>query len=293
MVVMINGEPLLVCSTTKKLFEDFPDLARKGKTLSDVALVRTVKKDGSIEGQEKEEKVRALYVRQTEFAVIPGDDELIDIVGSGWAYTCHIVVLYHSASDSVAVAHFDLIENVEHYLKVIVEKLVYGYQDQSIDVYAIGGVVDEKLTQNSSRNNINDSSLSVHLSLEILKCMMKMKHTFNIKHWLCCEKNTTKGSDDKLYANVQSLYWDRRTKSVHNAEFDFGYDHFLRKGPYLWQSKELMRDLYNSALHKLTIKAKDLIFGRSIRVENYLSALDGTFINVSYSYKKLLSSNLR
>ena len=169
------------------------------------------------------------------------------------------------------------------------EKIVYGYQDQSIEVFAIGGVVDKNPTEKTKDN----SRLSAYLSLEILESMIKMKQNFNINLWLCCEENTIKSSDGELHANIQGLYWNRKTKTVHAAEFEFGYDHFLRTGPCLWQSKTLMRDLYNSTLHKLMIKENDLIFGRSSRVENYLSSLDGTLINVSYSYKRLLSSNLR
>lgn len=51
--------------------------------------------------------VGLLYVLQREYAGTVPSDKNVDIIGSGDATTCIIVVVRHSGSGAVALGHFD------------------------------------------------------------------------------------------------------------------------------------------------------------------------------------------
>ena len=96
MVIMVNDQIVEEDELSVNcLLEKFPEL----RTMSESFI------DQEVRTFEKQDKV--LYVGQREMGVVSRDDDVIDIVGSEDATTCHIVILRHISTGVTGVAHID------------------------------------------------------------------------------------------------------------------------------------------------------------------------------------------
>ena len=82
-------------SSVKCLLDKFPEL----KTVSESVINQETR------NFEKHDKV--LYVGQREMGVVDPEDEVIDVMGSEDATTCHVVILRHCTTGVTGVAHID------------------------------------------------------------------------------------------------------------------------------------------------------------------------------------------
>ena len=168
-------------------------------------------------------KAGALYVVQKDFAIIPGGDTKVSMVASGEATTSHIVVLYHRKSGGVVLARFDGVSDDEFYLVLMVRTLLEGFEDRSVDVYAVGGFYDQYSPTKGTKESLD-------LSNKLLRRMIEMKTcTFNIIQWCCCELNTIEKAKGMVLPVLNGLIWDRNEQQAYPAVFHYrGPDFILR-----------------------------------------------------------------
>lgn len=88
--------------------------------------------------------VGLLYVQQREFAATVPHDKNVSIIGSDDATTCIIVVVRHSGSGAVALAHFDGSGTDEAVCTMVqrVQELALGYPEGRIELQMVGGYTD-------------------------------------------------------------------------------------------------------------------------------------------------------
>ncbi|XP_022830371.1 protein N-terminal asparagine amidohydrolase isoform X1 [Spodoptera litura] len=123
-----------------------------------------------------------LYVGQRELAAVVPHDKNVNIIGSDDATSCIIVVIRHSGSGAVALAHLDGSGTAEAATAMVsrVQQLAVGYPEGRLELQLVGGFTDPHRYSDELFANI---MLSFHrLSVEIdltLAC--------------CCELNTALG----------------------------------------------------------------------------------------------------
>ncbi|XP_061715596.1 protein N-terminal asparagine amidohydrolase isoform X1 [Cydia pomonella] len=123
-----------------------------------------------------------LYVGQRELAAVVPHDKNVNIIGSDDATSCIIVVVRHSGSGAVALAHLDGSGTAEAAAAMVarVQQLAVGYPEGRLELQLVGGFTDPHRYSDELFANI---MLSFHrLSVEIdltLAC--------------CCELNTALG----------------------------------------------------------------------------------------------------
>ncbi|XP_031640732.1 protein N-terminal asparagine amidohydrolase [Contarinia nasturtii] len=89
--------------------------------------------------------VGLLYVGQREMAAVATHDKNVNIIGSDDATTCIIVVVRHSGSGAVALAHLDGNGTDEAVSTMVhrVNALAFGYPEGRIELQLIGGYRDQ------------------------------------------------------------------------------------------------------------------------------------------------------
>ncbi|ETN67650.1 hypothetical protein AND_000531 [Anopheles darlingi] len=85
-----------------------------------------------------------LYVCQREMAAVAPHDRNVNIIGSDDATTCIIVVVRHSGSGAIALAHLDGSGTDEAVSAMVtrVQELAFGYPEGRIELQLIGGFSD-------------------------------------------------------------------------------------------------------------------------------------------------------
>ncbi|XP_055920646.1 protein N-terminal asparagine amidohydrolase [Eupeodes corollae] len=85
-----------------------------------------------------------LYVGQREMAAVAPHDKNVNIIGADDATTCIIVVVRHSGSGAVALAHFDGtgVDEAVTAMVTRVQELALGYPEGRIELQLIGGYRD-------------------------------------------------------------------------------------------------------------------------------------------------------
>ncbi|XP_049874609.1 protein N-terminal asparagine amidohydrolase isoform X2 [Pectinophora gossypiella] len=123
-----------------------------------------------------------LYVAQRELAAVAPHDKNVQIIGSDDATSCIIVVVRHSGSGAVALAHLDGSGTADAAAAMVarVQQLAVGYPEGRLELQLVGGFTDPHRYSDELFANI---MLSFHrLTVEIdltLAC--------------CCELNTALG----------------------------------------------------------------------------------------------------
>ncbi|XP_021928509.1 protein N-terminal asparagine amidohydrolase [Zootermopsis nevadensis] len=111
--------------------------------------------------------VGLLYVQQRELAVTIPHDKNVNILGSDDATTCIIVVLRHSGSGAVAVAHLDGAGTDEGVMNVIhrVQELALGYPEGHLELQLIRSLVVFSDSHNYSEGLFHSIMHSFHKQL--------------------------------------------------------------------------------------------------------------------------------
>uniref|UniRef100_A0A1L8E2M8 Putative asparagine amidohydrolase n=1 Tax=Nyssomyia neivai TaxID=330878 RepID=A0A1L8E2M8_9DIPT len=124
--------------------------------------------------------VGLLYVRQREMAAVAPHDKNVTIIGSDDATTCIIVVVRHSGSGAVALAHLDGAGTDEAVSAMVtrVQELGIGYPEGRIELQLIGGFRDQKGYSEDLFYNIMQSFHKHPLEIDLTQaCVMDLNTT--------------------------------------------------------------------------------------------------------------------
>lgn len=187
-----------------------------------------------------------LYVAQREFAVVPGADDRVKIVGSDDATTCHIIIFHHRESGNVALAHCDGSYKEEASILNFLQLLVGDSNEPAFDVYAIGGFY-------KTQSRVVGLEESQKLSLKYLNLFVKLDFQFNLIQWCCCELNTAQtASAMPLFFG---LCWDRMEKCAKPAVFTSHGNNATLRAASMWSTySNGMVNLYDYNKHSITIQ---------------------------------------
>ncbi|CAG9855640.1 unnamed protein product [Phyllotreta striolata] len=185
--------------------------------------------------------VGLLYVQQRELAATVPHDKNVSILGADDVTTCLIVVVRHSGSGAVAMAHLDGSGTDEAVCTMVqrVQELALGYPEGRIELQLIGGFNDPR-----------------HYSDEIFFNVINSfhKHPIEIDLTLACtgELNTTiRGGIP--WPIIYGVGVNVKTGEIFPATFpDKGPDHSLRCARYLTGVPQVL-DIYDSVLGLLRI----------------------------------------
>ncbi|KAM9769848.1 protein N-terminal asparagine amidohydrolase isoform 1-T1 [Menidia menidia] len=160
MPLLIQSKELDRIRSTAELFDNNPHLQEKARTFRSRALVDV--DPGCL-----------LYVQQREFAATTPADNSVSVIGSDDATTCHLVVLRHTGSGAVCLAHCDgssTSSEVPLFVKTVAS-LGNVCKDGRFELHLVGGFID-------------DSETSHKLSLNILAAFQKQKEDIHLE--TCC-----------------------------------------------------------------------------------------------------------
>lgn len=160
MPLLIQNREVDRPSSTEELFDKYPRLQENAKAFCSTPLVDVDPKC-------------LLYVRQREFAATTPDDSTVSVIGSDDATTCHIVVVRHTGSGAVCLAHCDGSSTWSDVPLIV--KAVTSLSDRNaegrLELHLVGGFKDESKTSHK-------------LSLSLLAEFQKLKEDIHLE--TCC-----------------------------------------------------------------------------------------------------------
>ncbi|KAH8407721.1 hypothetical protein KR222_011301, partial [Zaprionus bogoriensis] len=211
--------------------------------------------------------VGLLYVGQRELAAAAPHDKNINIIGADDATTCIIVVVRHSGSGAVALAHFDGSGVDEAVCTMVsrVQELALGYPEGRIELQLIGGYRDaqgygEDVFYSIMRKSKDETLISVSPTELLLYSLLSPwtesfhKHHLEIDLTQACvgELNTMLRGE----INCPIIYGvgvNIKTGEIFPASFpDRGPDRQLRDAR-IFMGAQTVLDVYDSALGMLRI----------------------------------------
>ncbi|KAM6941918.1 protein N-terminal asparagine amidohydrolase [Lycodopsis pacificus] len=160
MPLLIQNRGLDRIRSTAELFDKYPNLQENARTFSSKPLVDVDPKC-------------LLYVQQREFAATTPADDSVSVLGSGDATTCHLVVLRHTGSGAVCLAHCDgssTWSEVPLLVKAVTSLSNFSKEGR-LELHLAGGFNDE-------------SETSHKLSLNTLAAFQKLKEDIHLE--TCC-----------------------------------------------------------------------------------------------------------
>lgn len=182
-----------------------------------------------------------LYVCQREMAAVAPHDKNVNIIGSDDATTCVIVVVRHSGSGAVALAHLDGNGTDEAVSTMVarVQELAFGYPEGRIELQLIGGFKD---TQGYAEDLFSNIMQSFH------------KHPLEIDLTQACvgELNTILRGDIN-WPIIYGIGVNVKTGEIFPSTFpDKGPDIQLRMARHFTGGHQVL-DIYDSTVGMLRI----------------------------------------
>ncbi|XP_038550480.1 protein N-terminal asparagine amidohydrolase isoform X1 [Micropterus salmoides] len=143
MPLLIQNRGLGRISSTGELFEKYPHLQENARTFRSKPLVDVDPKC-------------LLYVQQREFAATTPEDNSVSVIGSDDATTCHLVVLRHTGSGAVCLAHCDGSSTRSEVPLLVraVMSLSNVSKEGRLELHLVGGFNDESKTSHELSHNI-------------------------------------------------------------------------------------------------------------------------------------------
>ncbi|ESP01448.1 hypothetical protein LOTGIDRAFT_186232 [Lottia gigantea] len=182
-----------------------------------------------------------LYVGQREFAGTSPTDDVINVIGSEDATTCHLAVFRHTGSGSVCVSHFDgcgTEQGIKDMISLLLD-LSKGAQEGKIEIHLLGGFKD-------SRN------LSQKLSLEILNCLCRLEEDVHLVTACITDLNTTY-INGTPFPVIYGIAVNVNTGEIYKARFtDKGPDQPLRSARHFTGGHEML-NIYDPINKQLSI----------------------------------------
>jgi protein N-terminal asparagine amidohydrolase len=185
--------------------------------------------------------VGLLYVGQREMAAVAPHDKNVHVIGSDDATTCIIVVIRHSGSGAIALAHLDGngIDEAVRNMVTRVQELALGYPEGRIELQLIGGFRDR---QGFAEDLFCNIMQSFH------------KHTVEVDLTQACigELNTTVRGEIN-WPFIYGIGVNIKTGDIFPATFpDKGPDLYLRNARHFTGGHQVL-DIYDSQLGMLKI----------------------------------------
>lgn len=174
-----------------------------------------------------------LYVRQREMAVTTPFDKCVTLVGSDDVTTCIIIILRHSGSGAVGLAHLDGACTDECVMNMVqrIQELSLGYQEGIYELFLVGGYAD-------SRHYSEDLFYSIMYSFH--------KQPIEVHLLVTCvgEKNTTI-RNGLNYPIAYGVAVNIKTREIFAATFpDKGPEKALRVARQLTGGQQVL-DIYD------------------------------------------------
>ncbi|XP_046574536.1 protein N-terminal asparagine amidohydrolase-like [Haliotis rubra] len=170
-----------------------------------------------------------LYVGQREIGGTSPSDDVISVLGSEDATTCHIVVLQHSGSRASCIGHFDGCnskQGLENMLELVL-KLSKDKPEGQLNLHLIGGFEDVK-------------GLSHPLSLELLNTLRLFRENIHLQT-ACIAEINTRQVNGVPFPVVYGVGVDIKSGEIYKATFlDKGPDLPLRGARTFTGTKEMM-----------------------------------------------------
>ncbi|KAG7484974.1 N-terminal asparagine amidohydrolase [Solea senegalensis] len=143
MPLLIQNRGVDRFNATADLFDKYPHLQENARTFHSKPIVAVDPKC-------------LLYVQQREFAATTPADNCVSVIGSDDATTCHLVVLRHTGSGAVCLAHCDGSSTWSEIPLLV--KAVMSLSDVSqegrLELHLVGGFNDESNTSHKLSHNI-------------------------------------------------------------------------------------------------------------------------------------------
>ncbi|KAF3687265.1 Protein N-terminal asparagine amidohydrolase [Channa argus] len=160
MPLFIQNRRIDCISSTAELFDKYPHLKENARVFRSKPLADIDPK-------------QLLYVQQREFAATTPADDCVSVIGSDDATTCHLVVLRHTGSGAVCLAHCDGSSTWSEVPRLVkaVTSLSDVSNDGRLELHLVGGFDDE-------------SKASHKLSLNILIAFQNHKEDIHLE--TCC-----------------------------------------------------------------------------------------------------------
>ncbi|KAM8771741.1 protein N-terminal asparagine amidohydrolase [Acanthopagrus schlegelii] len=167
MPLFIQSRELGRINSTAELFDKCPYLQENGRAFRSKPLVDVDPKC-------------LLYVQQREFAATTPADNCVSVIGSDDATTCHLVVLRHTGSGAVCLAHCDGSSTWSEVPLLVkaVTSLSSVSKEGRLELHLVGGFNDESKTSHK-------------LSLNILAAFHKQKEDIHLETCCITEINDT------------------------------------------------------------------------------------------------------
>ncbi|XP_038163251.1 protein N-terminal asparagine amidohydrolase [Cyprinodon tularosa] len=146
--------------STTELFHKYPDLQENAKAFRSKPPIDVDPKT-------------LLYVQQREFAATTPADKCVSVFGSEDATTCHLVVLRHTGSGAVCLAHCDdfrIWSQIARILKAV-KSLSNVCNEGRFELHVVGGFDD-------------DTKTSQKISLDILAAFQRQEEDIHLE--TCC-----------------------------------------------------------------------------------------------------------
>ncbi|KAM9793082.1 protein N-terminal asparagine amidohydrolase [Neosynchiropus ocellatus] len=160
MPLLIQNRELERIGSTAELFGKYPHLQEHAKVFRSQPLADVDPKC-------------LLYVQQREFAATTPSDDCVSVMGSDDATTCHLVVLRHTGSGAVCLAHCDG-SNTWSEIPLLVKSVMslsHSTKEGRLELHLVGGFKDDSMT-------------SLGLSLNILGAFQKQREHIHLI--TCC-----------------------------------------------------------------------------------------------------------
>ncbi|KAM3865383.1 protein N-terminal asparagine amidohydrolase [Diretmus argenteus] len=160
MPLFIHGRGVDRPSSAGELFDTYPHLQETARAFRSQPLVDVDPKC-------------LLYVQQREFAATTPADNCVSVLGSDDATTCHLVVLRHTGSGAVCLAHCDGSSTWSEVPLIVkaVTSLSKLTKEGRLELHLVGGFNDESKTSHK-------------LSLSLLAAFQKQKEDIHLQ--TCC-----------------------------------------------------------------------------------------------------------
>ncbi|XP_050394354.1 protein N-terminal asparagine amidohydrolase [Patella vulgata] len=182
-----------------------------------------------------------LYVGQREFGGTTSSDDVIQVIGSEDATTCHLVIIKHTGSGGACVGHFDGCGTSQGLKDMIhlVQNLSHGTSQGRLEIHLAGGFKD-------------DRKLSAALSLEILNCLRIIPEDIHLMTACITDLNTTM-KNGVPFPIIYGIAINIKTGEIFKAKFtDKGPDQPLRSARH-FTGGEQMLNIYDHVNRNLTI----------------------------------------
>ncbi|XP_025112669.1 protein N-terminal asparagine amidohydrolase-like isoform X2 [Pomacea canaliculata] len=158
-----------------------------------------------------------LYIGQREYGGTCPDDDVIKIIGSEGATTCHIGILRHTGSGAVCMLHFDgysMNQGVESMVQLILELSQHKLEGR-LEFHVVGGFMD-------------DNHISEKISMALFRHLSQCKEDIYLVTACIGDVNTTY-KNGVPFPVIYGVAVDVQTGAIYNASFpDHGPDEPLR-----------------------------------------------------------------